>query len=691
MGKKSSGKMSFVHLISLVVFLAAIVVSVFCASLLFRRSAKSALAQQVYTKQLEFAGQLDSQITLALQMCKSPAVIRYMEEPDNSGVKEAAFAEIDSYQKSFLSGSTFLISDTDHRYYFSGKYTYTLDPKDPESAWYSPTLNSREEYLFNINYDKGIKQTFLWINVPVRNKSGRAVGIAGTGIPLGSFVDSMYANLDSGLTMYLYNTNREVTGSTKVSDLENAVPVTQVMSELGSAGNLFPTGTVFHTTGKGVYAIAPLGLVDWHIVMFKPYTFSSFLENYSIPFVVIMVLGILLTLAIVIRRLIQPINDTKRTVQEIASGNADLTRRVSLKTSHEIKIVKLLVTALNTFMERLQSIVRMLKDSESLLASNGRELRECAADSAEVITRMNDSLDGMERYLGEQGRSVEQTAGAVNEISANIDSLNRMIENQTTGVSQASSAVTQMISNIASVNKSIEKLASSFESLADQASNGAAKQEDVNTRILQIQQQSELLQDANQMIAAIAEQTNLLAMNAAIEAAHAGEAGKGFSVVADEIRKLSETSSSHSKTIGEQLHDIQESISGIVGVSMNSAHAFENVAEGIRSTASLTEQIRLAMAEQDEGSKQISQALQIMNDSTGEVHSASGEMAEGSKAILAEVGTLQSSTHAIQDAMALIKSGAGQITQMGETLSSVSETLDESITQIGSQIDEFKV
>ena len=406
------------------------------------------------------------------------------------------------------------------------------------------------------------------------------------------------------------------------------------------------------------------------------------------PIIAGLVVVLVIVATILLKMLLKPLNGVKDTLNNISSGDADLTKRIELKSQDEIGDV---VNGFNKFAGKLQTIIGDVKGSKDELMVAGENLSGATQDTASSITEIIANIESMKHQIDTQNQSVNQTAGAVNEIASNIESLERMIESQSSGVTQASAAVEQMIGNISSVNASMEKMAGSFNELRTNSQVGIQKQKAVNDRISEIETQSQMLQEANVAIASIASQTNLLAMNAAIEAAHAGEAGKGFAVVADEIRKLSETSSAQSKTIGDQLNNIKDSISSVVSASGESAVAFEAVSKKLEQTDALVMQIKAAMEEQNEGSHQITEALHNMNDSTVEVRNASNEMSEGNKMILKEVQMLQNAAMTMSQSMEEMAVGARKINETGAALTEVAGQMNSSINKIGEQVDQFKV
>lgn len=78
----------------------------------------------------------------------------------------------------------------------------------------------------------------MWINVLVYDARKRVLGITGTGVELNDFVQSMYASLEEGVTMYMYNYRGEISASLDLNDLERKVPITQAMPELNLLNNL---------------------------------------------------------------------------------------------------------------------------------------------------------------------------------------------------------------------------------------------------------------------------------------------------------------------------------------------------------------------------------------------------------------------------------------------------------------------
>ena len=656
----------------------------------FKMAARDEMEMVARLNTAGFEASMNEQLTLVLQLMRMPSVKEFMKNPSDPELRAAAFKDFGTFRDSFRSKSIFWISAADMEFWSDMNFSYVVDANDPDQYWFNMTMYETEIYNFNINYNPDLKVTNLWVNVVVRDE-GKPIGIVGTGIPLTDMIHAMYDGIASDVTMYLYNDLMEITGALDSSILDKKISITSAMPHLKDI-DAKPTEIAYNSVHSGEYVLAPIDLVHWHLVLYKDFKAIDIVKygyfSFCAAFLAVMIMAALL---VQILAMISQLTTLDRAVLELSSGDADLTKRVNITNRTIFSVFGDLINSQNKFIEKFQSIIKSLKDSEQELNTVGLEMSGSTENTATSIKEIIQNIETVHSQISQQSDSVHQTAGAVNQIASNIESLDHMIEEQSAGVAQASSAVEEMIGSISSVGLSIEKMSQSFVELTENAHTGVSVQSEVNQKIEQINSLSKTLQEANVAIASIAEQTNLLAMNAAIEAAHAGDAGKGFAVVADEIRKLSETSTAQSKTIGDQLMNIQASIEEVVLSSGKSTDAFNSVSDKIKETDEIVRQIKAAMEEQNEGSKQIGQTLKQMNESTVQVHNAAQEMAEGNKAILSEVQTLQNVTGVMQDSVKEMTTGASKIDETGQALRNIAGKMEDTIEKIGTQVGQFKV
>ena len=574
------------------------------------------------------------------------------------------------------------------------------------------------ENVSNLDFYKEIMKNgkSSYIDNPVKDKNGKIVfhiacaaklhgeifGLFAAVVPLENLENMVeYIRLgESGQTWIIAdngtivaNLNHDNVMNLNLLDSSNDPSVIQIIKKAVNGGIGTGWGKNWaNIKGNTFVAYTPIAYTPWILVFSvlesQVYKTGNALRNTNAVISLLTIIILAIFTLLVSGVMLKPLGVVEKSINEIASGHADLTQRIQIDSKTEIGSV---VDGFNKFSEKLQNIVRELKNSKDQLAAAGEEMHVCSQETADSNNQILTNIETVSERISNQSASVDQTAGAVNEIASNIQSLEHMIEQMVMSVSQASAAVEEMIGNIDSVNGSVRKMADQFVELEETSAIGTERQQDVNEKINQIEQQSVMLQEANEAIASIAEQTNLLAMNAAIEAAHAGDAGKGFAVVADEIRKLSETSTDQSKTIGNQLKIILDSIKSVVSASQASSEAFTSVTDKIQSTDELVNHIKSAMEEQAEGSRQIGNALSVMNDSTLEVRTASKEMSEGNQAILTEIRQLQTATFAIKESMDIISSTTEKITETGQSLDKITKIMYDSILEIGNQVDQFKV
>lgn len=221
--------------------------------------------------------------------------------------------------------------------------------------------------------------------------------------------------------------------------------------------------------------------------------------------------------------------------------------------------------------------------------------------------------------LTENGRDVQTLATAARDM--------------TESVSTSSSAVEEMIANINSINSILEHNAESVGLLDGATRKGMAGIENVAELVSKIEENSNGLSEMSSVIQKIASQTNLLAMNAAIEAAHAGNSGRGFAVVADEIRKLAENSGSEARKISDVLKNVKQLIDATFKDTGDVQKEFSEVVQLSGTVVEQEQTVRRAISEQNEGGKQLLQAVGSMRELTQTVKERTEKLLTDTNAI----------------------------------------------------------
>ena len=374
-------------------------------------------------------------------------------------------------------------------------------------------------------------------------------------------------------------------------------------------------------------------------------------------------------------------------LDQLASTEKNLTKRVFASSVDELGTVTGLI---NNFTLGLEKSVKEIQKAQYRLGELGENLQKEAEGSAKAVEEIASGSENVTIGAQNQAGSVQEISTAVQQIASNISSLDSLIISQSSSITESSTSIEEMVGNISSINNSISIMAQQFSSLANIAKQGTVTQEASTKKIADIAERSESLLEANKVIATIAAQTNLLAMNAAIEAAHAGEAGKGFSVVADEIRKLAESASGNSKVISSELKEVQEGISSVVKASQQSKEDFDQVFQYIGTTETMVEEIKSTIDEQQEGAKQILEALVEMKDIASQVQSRSSEMNSGNSTILKGMSQLQNDTDKIAENMDSMAQNINGVNNGVRSVSQIADNTKQMIEQLANTTKSFK-
>jgi methyl-accepting chemotaxis protein len=294
-------------------------------------------------------------------------------------------------------------------------------------------------------------------------------------------------------------------------------------------------------------------------------------EELGILVVQVLVLDVALVLVLVLSLrsvVLQSLNRVRLALEEIASGDADLTRRIRVTQKDEVGEVARLF---NVFVERLQGVIVEVRESTQALEYATNEIASGNMDLSLRTERQASSLE-------ETAASMEELTDAVKLNTDNARQAHIMSTAASSVAAKGGAVVAQVIDTMSSINASSKKIV-----------------------------------DIISVIDGIAFQTNILALNAAVEAARAGEQGRGFAVVAAEVRSLAQRSA-----------DAAKEIKGLIGASVasvdlgsemvNQAGATMNeIVDSVKRVTEIMGEILSASQVQMAGIDQVNDAIKEMD------------------------------------------------------------------------------
>lgn len=351
--------------------------------------------------------------------------------------------------------------------------------------------------------------------------------------------------------------------------------------------------------------------------------------------IIIIIAGIM-----IFKSIIKPIHATTNILKDIAEGEGDLTKNITISSNDETGVM---AHWFNTFLGKLKQIISTLSSDTSILSSSSEELSVTTNEISKYAEEMM-QLSNTVALSAEQSSSKAKTASAHS-------------ENMTRSIQTVATAIEEMSVSINEVSKNCQQELQITFKADEMAKTTQETIQSLGTSAREIGKVIEIIQD-------IADQTNLLALNASIEAASAGEAGKGFAVVANEVKVLAKQTAQATEQIHMQISNIQDKTTNAVSV-------ITEIAAIITEINKFSQIIVSAVEEQGATVNEIASNISSVNSTSGKISQNMISAANGIQEISESIQQVKASAEKTSVGVSGIKAGSTELVNLSLTLQKI--------------------